>query len=64
VCDCPGDKANGITPAPIRTVTAVLEEDEDESSDDFVATIFPTYVLGDGSFSEGDDEDNKCGDEQ
>jgi hypothetical protein len=49
-CYCPGDEANGITLAPIHTVTAVLEEDEDESGDDFMAAVFPTCVLGISSF--------------
>lgn len=58
--NCPGDEANGISPAPPRTVGAVFQEPEDESEDEnnFVTAVFPSQscVLGNGSFSEGEEE--------
>jgi len=56
--DCPGDEANGITPAPARPVAVVLGEDEGDSDSDgdFIAAIMPSCVLGNGSFSEGEEE--------
>ena len=47
----------GVTPSPIRQVAAVIGEDEDDSDEgDFVTAVFPSCVLGDGSFSEGEEE--------
>jgi len=58
--DCPGDEANGIppAPAPARPVGAVLgpDADSDSDEDDFVAAVMPSCVLGNGSFSEGEEE--------
>ena len=62
--DCPGDEANGISPAPARAVAAVVgAEDDSEDEDDFVAAVFPSRscVLGNGSFSEGEEEANDYG---
>ena len=56
--DCPGDEANGVAPAPARHVAAVLGGDEGdlESDGDFITAIMPSCVLGNGSFSEGEEE--------
>jgi len=55
--DCPGDEANGISPAPVRPVAAVVEDDTDDDSDgDFITAVMPSCVLGNGSFSEGEKE--------
>jgi len=63
--DCPGDEVNGISPAPGRAVGAVFGEPEDESEDenDFVGAVFPSQscVLGNGSFSEGEEEADSYG---
>ena len=61
--DCPGDEANGIPPAPARPVGAVLGlvEDSDSDEDDFVAAVMPSCVLGNGSFSEGEEEAENWG---
>jgi hypothetical protein len=55
--NCPGDEASGITPTPVRHVTAVLGENESDSEGDFVTAVFPSCVLGNGSFSEGEEDD-------
>ena len=57
--NCPGDEATGITPTPVCQVAAVLGEDDDDSDDNFVTAVFPSCVLGDGSFSEGEEEDDE-----
>lgn len=61
--DCPGDEANGITPAPTCPVAVVLGEDEgdSESDGDFITAIMPSCVLGNGSFSEGEEEADEWG---
>jgi len=61
--NCPGGEANGIPPAPACPVGAVLGlvEDSDSDSDDFVAAVMPSCVLGNGSFSEGKEEAENWG---
>jgi hypothetical protein len=63
--DCPGDEANGISLAPAHAVAAVVGEPEDDSEDedDFVAAVFSSHscVLGNGSFSEGEEKANDYG---
>lgn len=57
--NCPGDEANGVSPAPIRSVGAVMtenEDDDDDSEEEFVAAVFPSCVLGNGSFSADEDD--------
>jgi len=56
--DCPGDEANGVAPAPARPVAAVFGEDEDNSEldGDFITAVMPSCILGNGSFSEGEEE--------
>ena len=63
--NCPGDAENGITPAPARVIGAVtstnsisaaLELEEDDEDVGIVAGVFPSCVLGDGSFSEGEED--------
>jgi Retrotransposon gag protein len=56
--DCPGDETNGITPAPVRPVAAVIGEDDDDSDGEFITAVMPSCVLGNGSFSEGEEEAN------
>jgi hypothetical protein len=54
--DCPGDAANGVLPASSRPVAAFVGEDEDDSDGEFVTAVFPSCVLGNGSFYEGEEE--------
>ena len=58
--NCPGDEANGVAPSPICHVATVVNEDDDGSDEsDFVTAVFPLCVLGDGSFLEGEEEDDE-----
>ena len=59
--ECPGDEANSVAPAPACHVAAVLGEDEgdSESDGDFITAIIPSCILGNGSFSEGEEEADK-----
>ena len=55
--NCPGDETCGIWPTPVHHVATIVGEDEDESDNDFVTAVFPSCVLGNGSFSESEEDE-------
>jgi len=45
-----------VNPAQVVASTLGPEDEDDETK--FVATVFPSYILGNESFSEGEEEDD------
>ena len=67
--NCPRDEAHAISPTPGCPIGAIIDLNDgshpvgdtvdlgnEEEDDDFVAAVFSSCVLGNGSFSEGEEE--------